>query len=89
MSSETRTTLLDLITTENAVLLLVDQQEGWFSRIQEPEQTRHHLRGRAECSGGSPLPGPGVSPAQFLHGSGRSTREPGERKSQPSSYKDY
>ncbi len=47
MSSETRATLLDRITPENAVLLLVDQQEGWFSRIQEPEQTRHHLLGLA------------------------------------------
>ena len=25
------------------VLLLVDQQDGWFGRIQEPEQTQHHL----------------------------------------------
>ena len=47
MSSEIRATLLDPITPENAVLLLVDQQEGWFSRIQEPEQTRHHLLGLA------------------------------------------
>jgi len=47
MSSETRATLLDRITPENAVLLLVDQQEGWFSRIVEPEQTRHHLLGLA------------------------------------------
>jgi nicotinamidase-related amidase len=47
MSSETRATLLDPITPENAVLLLVDRQEGWFSRISEPEQTRHHLLGLA------------------------------------------
>jgi nicotinamidase-related amidase len=47
MSSETRSTLLDSITPENAVLLLVDQQEGWFTRIQEPEQTRRHLLGLA------------------------------------------
>src|SRR6266699_5636848 len=47
MSSETRATLLDPITPQNAVLLLVDQQEGWFSRIQEPEHTRHHLLGLA------------------------------------------
>ncbi len=45
MSSQTRATLLDPITPQNAVLLLVDQQEGWFSRIVEPEQTRHHLLG--------------------------------------------
>src|SRR5260370_19565235 len=47
MSSETRATLLDPITPENAVLLIADQQEGWFSRIQEPEQTRRHLLGLA------------------------------------------
>ena len=47
MSSETRATLLDPITPENAVLLIVDQQEGWFRGIQEPEQTRRHLLGLA------------------------------------------
>jgi nicotinamidase-related amidase len=43
MSSETQATLFDPLTPENAVLLIVDQQEGWFGRIQEPEQTQHHL----------------------------------------------
>jgi hypothetical protein len=43
MSSETRSTPLDPITPENAVVLIVDQQEGWFSRIYEPEQTQRHL----------------------------------------------
>jgi nicotinamidase-related amidase len=47
MSNEARAALLDPLTPENAVLLLVDQQEGWFSRIVEPEQTRHHLLGLA------------------------------------------
>ncbi len=47
MVSETRSTPLEGITPENVVLLLVDQQEGWFTRIQEPEQTRRHLLGLA------------------------------------------
>ena len=47
MLSETRATLFDPITPENALLLLVDQQEGWFNRIVEPEQTRRHLLGLA------------------------------------------
>ncbi len=47
MPSTTRSTLLDPITPENAVLLLVDQQEGLFTRIYEPEQTRRHLLGLA------------------------------------------
>ncbi len=46
MSSETRSTRHDPLTPENAVLL-VDQQEGWFTRISEPEQTRRHLLGLA------------------------------------------
>jgi nicotinamidase-related amidase len=47
MGSATRSTPLDGITPQNAVLLLVDQQEGWFSRIHEPEQTQRHLLGLA------------------------------------------
>ncbi len=43
MSPETKSTLLDPVTPQNAVLLLVDQQEGWFSRIHEPLQMRHQL----------------------------------------------
>jgi nicotinamidase-related amidase len=35
--------MFDPLTPENAVLLIVDQQEGWFGRIQEPEQAQHHL----------------------------------------------
>jgi nicotinamidase-related amidase len=47
---ETRSTLLDPITPENAVLLLVDQQEGLFTRIYEPEQTRRQLLGLARST---------------------------------------
>jgi len=43
MPNATKSPLLDPITPQNAVLLLVDQQEGLFSRIYEPEQTRRHL----------------------------------------------
>jgi nicotinamidase-related amidase len=47
---ETRLTPLDPITPENAVLLLVDQQEGLFTRIYEPEQTRRQLLGLARST---------------------------------------
>jgi nicotinamidase-related amidase len=50
MSNETRSTPLDLITPENAVLLIVDQQEGWFSRISEPEQTQRRLLALARAA---------------------------------------
>jgi hypothetical protein len=50
MSSETRSTPLDPITPENAVVLIVDQQEGWFSRIYEPEQTQRHLLALAHAA---------------------------------------
>ena len=50
MPRETRSTLLDPITPENAVLLLIDQQEGLFTRIYEPEQTRRHLLGLARST---------------------------------------
>jgi Isochorismatase family len=46
---ETRSTFLDPITPENAVLL-VDQQEGLFTRIYEPEQTRRQLLGLARST---------------------------------------
>ena len=46
----TRSTLLDPITPENAVLLLVDQQEGLFTRIYEPEQTQRQLLGLARST---------------------------------------
>jgi nicotinamidase-related amidase len=50
MLSTTRSTFLDPITPQNAVLLLVDQQEGLFTRIYEPEQTRRHLLGLARST---------------------------------------
>src|SRR5262245_58572747 len=34
---------LDPIMPENAMVLIVDQQERWFTRIYEPEQTQRHL----------------------------------------------
>jgi nicotinamidase-related amidase len=43
MPSEARSTRLEPVSPHNAVLLLVDQQEGLFSRIHEPEQTRRNL----------------------------------------------
>src|SRR6266508_6071136 len=43
MPSATRPTRLEPVSPHNAVLLLVDQQEGLFSRIHEPEQTRRNL----------------------------------------------
>lgn len=50
MSSETQATLLDPITPQNAVLLLIDQQEGLFSRIFQPERTRANLLALARAS---------------------------------------
>ncbi len=50
MLRASRSPLLDPITPQNAVLLLVDQQEGLFSRIYEPEQTRRHLLGLARST---------------------------------------
>lgn len=43
MPTETQPTVLDPITPQNAVLLIIDQQEGLFSRIFEPEPTRVNL----------------------------------------------
>jgi nicotinamidase-related amidase len=50
MSSATRSTPLDPITPDNAVVLIVDQQEGWFSRIFEPGQTQRHLLALARAA---------------------------------------
>ena len=50
MSSEIRSTPLDPITPENAVVLIVDQQEGWFTKISEPEQTQRHLLALARAA---------------------------------------
>src|SRR5262249_1833635 len=43
MTSVTRHTHLEPVSPDNAVLLFVDQQEGWFSRIHEPQQTRANV----------------------------------------------
>src|SRR5258708_5903564 len=50
LSSATRSTPLDPITPDNAVVLIVDQQEGWFSRIVEPEQTQRLLLAPARAA---------------------------------------
>jgi len=41
---------LESISPQNAVLLLVDQQEGLFSRVHAPEQTRASLVALARCA---------------------------------------
>jgi nicotinamidase-related amidase len=38
------------VSPHNTLLLLVDQQEGLFSRIHEPEQTRRNLLALARCT---------------------------------------
>ena len=43
MTSVTRHTQLEPVSPDNAVLLFVDQQEGLFSQIHEPAQTRASL----------------------------------------------
>jgi len=43
MTSVTRHTQLEPVSPDNAVVLFVDQQEGLFSRIHEPEQTRGNV----------------------------------------------
>ena len=43
MTSVTRHMPLEPVSPDNAVLLFVDQQEGLFSRIHEPEQTRGNV----------------------------------------------
>jgi nicotinamidase-related amidase len=50
MSTETKRTLLDPITPENAVLLMIDQQEGLLRRISQPEGTRANLLALARIS---------------------------------------
>ena len=50
MSTATAPTLREPVSPHNAVLLLVDQQEGLFSRIHEPEQTRRSLLALARCA---------------------------------------
>jgi nicotinamidase-related amidase len=50
MPNATRPTHLEPVSPHNAVLLLVDQQEGLFNRIHEPEQTRRNLLALARCA---------------------------------------
>lgn len=50
MSTETKRTILDPITPENAVLLIIDQQEGLLSRIFQPERTKANLLALARAS---------------------------------------
>lgn len=50
ISTETQRTLLDPITPENVVLLIIDQQEGLLRRISQPEGTRANLLALAHVS---------------------------------------
>jgi nicotinamidase-related amidase len=43
MTNADRHTILEPVSADNTVLLLVDQQEGLFSRIHQPQQTRANL----------------------------------------------
>ena len=43
MTSAARHTILEPVNADNAVLLLVDQQKGLFSRVHQPQQTRANL----------------------------------------------
>jgi nicotinamidase-related amidase len=43
-------TRLEPVSPDNAVLLLVDQQEGLFSHIHDPDQTRRTLVALARCT---------------------------------------
>jgi len=50
MPTATVPTGLEPVSPQNSVLLLVDQQEGLFSRIHEPDQTRRNLLALARCA---------------------------------------
>jgi len=50
MPTATNSTRLEPVRPDNSVLLLVDQQEGLFSRVHEPEQTRRNLLALARCT---------------------------------------
>ena len=43
MTSVIRHMHLEPVSPDNAMPLFVDQQEGWFSRIYEPGQTRSNV----------------------------------------------
>jgi nicotinamidase-related amidase len=49
-STATGPARLDAVSADNSVLLLMDQQEGLFSRVHEPEQTRDNLIALARCT---------------------------------------
>jgi nicotinamidase-related amidase len=50
MADEARPPCLEPVSPQNAVLLLVDQQQGLFGRIHQPEQTRSTLVALARCA---------------------------------------
>jgi|SRR5919197_1850121 nicotinamidase-related amidase len=50
MPGEARPLGLQPVSPGNAVLLLVDQQQGLFSRIHQPKQTRGNLLALARCA---------------------------------------
>jgi nicotinamidase-related amidase len=50
MSTRMKPNFLDPITPESAVLFIIDQQEGLFSRLFEPERTRANLLALARAS---------------------------------------
>ena len=50
MPDETGSARLQPVSPQNAVLLIVDQQEALFSRIHQPEQTRSNLLALARCA---------------------------------------
>jgi nicotinamidase-related amidase len=50
MSIARSQTRFEQVNPDNSVLLLVDQQEGLFSRIHQPEQTRRNLMALARCT---------------------------------------
>ncbi len=50
MPTATVATGLEPVSPQNSVLLLVDQQDGLFSRIYEPDQTRRNLLALVRCA---------------------------------------
>jgi nicotinamidase-related amidase len=50
VSNESMPTLLQPVSPHNAVLLLVDQQEGLLSRSHDPQQTRDNVVALARCA---------------------------------------
>lgn len=50
MADPTGPNTLEPVSPQNAVLLLVDQQEDLLSRVHAPEQTRANLVALARCA---------------------------------------